>query len=331
MSRPAPRVVILCGDPVPTEIAELRTLGDVRIVGEAGLPAALPGADALFVWDFRSGAVANAWPEKDAETPAWVHMASAGVDRIMFPALVESPVTLTNSRGVFDEPMAEYVLGLVLCFAKGFPETVRRQDRRSWRHRVTERVAGRHAMVVGTGPIGVAIGEQLGRAGLRVRWAGRTEREDPRLGPVVASDALAEAVGDTDYLVIAAPLTDATRGLVDAELLRALPPRARLINVGRGESVIQDDLVAALRDGVIAGAALDVFEAEPLPDDSPLWDMPQVIVSPHMSGDADGYHAQLAALFADNLERFTDGRPLRNVVDKRRGYVSASPSSTVTS
>lgn len=333
MSRPAPRVVILCDDPVPAEISDLRSLGDVRIVGEGALSEALPGSDVLFVWEFRSAAVANAWPEKDADAPAWVHIASAGVDRILFPGLVESSATLTNSRGIFDQPMAEYVLGLVLAFAKGLPESIRLQDARTWKHRLSERVAGRRAMVVGTGPIGVAIGELLRAAGLRVSWAGRTEREDPELGHVVASDALAGAVADVDYLVVAAPLTPATTGLVDAELLRALPAHARLINVGRGESVVQDDLVAALRAGTIAGAALDVFETEPLPEDSPLWGMPQVIVSPHMSGDADGYPGLLAELFADNLRRFADGRPLRNVVDKRRGYVSgaASPSSPISS
>lgn len=295
----------------------------VRYATAAELPAALPGAEILFVWDFRSDALRAAWPAADALR--WVHAASAGVDQLLFDELVASDVVLTNSRGVFDEPMAEYVLGLVLAFAKDLPGTLRLQAQRRWQHRETERIAGVRALVVGTGPIGRAIARRLRAVGMHVSGAGRTARiGDPDLGTVHATDRLTDALPEADYVVLAAPLTEATRGLIDAAALAAMKPTARLVNVGRGPLVVTDDLMEALAAQRIAGAALDVFSDEPLPETSPLWTMPQVIVSPHMSGDVRGWREELVALFADNLGRWREGRPLRNLVDKRQGYVSGA-------
>lgn len=298
----------------------------VRYATAAELPSALPGSDVLLVWDFTSDAVRPAWPA--ADTLCWVHTASAGVDRVAFPELLSSDVVLTNSRGVFDVPIAEYVLGSVLALAKDLPGTLRLQDGHSWRHRETERVAGRCAVVVGSGPIGRAIGRLLLAVGMRVHLVGRTERAgDPEFGEVHAQDALPALAQRTDYLVVAAPLTEQTRGMVDHALLRVLPRTARLINVSRGPLVVTDDLVAALRAGRLAGAVLDVFETEPLLPASPLWDTPGLVVSPHMSGDVHGWRDELVTLFAENLHRYTRGQPLHNVVDKTRGYVTDTGSS----
>ncbi|QXJ26353.1 D-2-hydroxyacid dehydrogenase [Actinomadura graeca] len=295
----------------------------VRYVREPDLAAALPGADVLFMWDFWSGALPAAWPASGG--PRWVHIASAGVDRLLFPALVEADTVVTNSRGVFDEPIAEYVLGLVLAFAKDLPATLRLQDARRWRHRETERITGARALVVGTGPIGRAIGRRLTAAGLAVSGAGRTGRAaDPDLGTVHPMERLDAALAEADYVVLAAPLTERTRDMIDAAALARMKPTARLVNVGRGQLVVEDDLIAALRAGRIAGAALDVFRDEPLPPASPLWGMPNVIVSPHMSGDATGWREDLVRVFAENLRRWTEGRPLRNVVDKDLGYVGSN-------
>jgi phosphoglycerate dehydrogenase-like enzyme len=252
-----------------------------------------------------------------------VHIASAGVDRLLFPALVEGDTIVTNSRGVFDEPIAEYVLGLVLAFAKDLPATLRLQAERRWRHRETERVTGARALVVGTGPIGRAIGRRLTAAGLAVTGAGRTARRaDPDLGTVLPMERLDEALAEADYVVLAAPLTDLTRDMIDAAALARMRPSARLINVGRGGLVVEKALVDALSEGRIAGAALDVFATEPLPESSPLWTLPNVLISPHMAGDTVGWHDELAELFLDNLGRYRDGRPLVNVVDKKLGYVT---------
>ncbi|GAA0557973.1 D-2-hydroxyacid dehydrogenase [Actinomadura livida] len=315
-------MVVLTGDARPRGMADAERLARVRYVRETELADALPGADVLFVWDFLSDAVAGAWPRTGG--PEWVHIASAGVDRLLFPGLVESGTVVTNSRGVFDEPIAEYVLGLVLTFAKDLHTTVRLQGERRWLHRETERVTGARALVVGTGPIGRAIGRRLSAAGLAVSGAGRTPRDaDPDLGVVHPMERLGEALAEADYVVLAAPLTPETRHMVDAAALARMRPSARLVNVGRGALVNEADLVEALRAGRIAGAALDVFEDEPLPESSPLWDMPNVLVSPHMSGDVIGWRDELVRLFTANLDRHVAGRPLRNVVDKRLGYVGS--------
>ncbi|MGH3411752.1 MAG: D-2-hydroxyacid dehydrogenase, partial [Marmoricola sp.] len=145
-------------------MASIRALAEVRHTSAADLADSLPGAEVLFLWDFWSDAVAGAWSA--AGSLRWVHIASAGVDRLLFPELVAGDVVVTNSRGIFDEPIAEYVLGLVLCFAKDLHTTLRLQGGREWRHRETERVTGARALVVGTGPIGRAIGRRLAAAGL---------------------------------------------------------------------------------------------------------------------------------------------------------------------
>jgi phosphoglycerate dehydrogenase-like enzyme len=304
----------------PTGLAQVAALADVRYATEDDLAAALRGADVLFVWDFRSSAVGPAW--SGADRLRWVHAASAGVNHVLTPEVVASDVVVTNSRGVFDQPVAEYVLAMALALAKDVPTTVADQRARRWRHRETERLGGKRVLVVGTGPIGRAIGRTLAAVGMTVTGLGRVARAvDPDLGEVLPMAALVGVLPEMDYVVLAAPLTDATRGMVDAAALAATKPGARLINVGRGPLVVPDDLAEALAAGRLAGAALDVFVDEPLPADSPLWHLPNVIVSPHMAGDVVGWGAEVVALFVDNLTRHLAGRPLRNVVDKAHGYV----------
>ncbi|WP_346277242.1 D-2-hydroxyacid dehydrogenase [Pseudonocardia sp.] len=313
--RPYPTITVLHAEDRPPGL----TLDRIRFATDHTLAHALPGTEVLLVWDFTSDAVREAWPAADALR--WVHTASAGVDRLVFPELLDSPVTLTNSRGVFDVPMAEYVLGLVLAMAKDLPGTLALQSRREWRHRESERVAGTCAVVVGGGPIGRATAGLLRAAGMRVELVGRRASDG-----VHAAEALPGLLPLADWLVLAAPLTEATRGMLDAAALAALRPSARVINVGRGALVVEPDLVDALRGGRLAGAALDVFAQEPLPPESPLWDLPGVIVSPHMSGDVLGWREELVEVFADNLARYRAGEPLLNVVDKTRGYVTGGTS-----
>lgn len=322
-----PVLAVLYSSDLPPDLEARAALGpdaQVRYATPTELPAALPGAEALLIWDFNVGeAVRASWGAADALR--WVHATSAGVDKLIFDEMVSSDVVITNSRGVFDRAMAEYVLGMVLAMAKDLPATLRHQDRGEWRHRETGTITGRTAVVVGGGPIGAGIAGLLEAVGMRVRLVGRRARP----GMHDASD-LPTLLPEADYLVLAAPLTEQTRGMVDAALLARLPARARLINVGRGQLVVQDDLVAALSTRRIAGAALDVFDTEPLPVDSPLWTLPGVIVSPHMSGDFIGWREALADLFVDNLARYRAGEPLRNVVDKNIGYVRSDASVTET-
>ncbi len=287
--------------------------------GEA-LAAALPGAEILLGWDFSEGNLRRAWSHVDHLR--WIHWTGAGVDAVLFPELIESDVILTNARGIFDRAMAEYVLGLILCFAKRFPETTRHQEQRRWQHRLGELIIGRRALIVGVGSIGRSIARLLASAGLQVEGVGRRGRaSDDDFAVVHPREDLNAVLPEADYVVIVVPLTAETRGLFGAAQLHAMKPTARLINVARGAVLDEPALVEALREGQIAGAALDVTDLEPLPGDSPLWSMPEVIISPHMSGDYVGYQDAVVSAFIDNFRRLRAGRPLLNVVDKAAGFV----------
>ncbi|MFJ8826522.1 D-2-hydroxyacid dehydrogenase [Streptomyces sp. NPDC102467] len=281
----------------------------------AELRARLPEADVLLVWDFLSDAVRDAWPG-EGPRPRWVHTASAGVDRLMFPELVDSDTVLTNARGVFDQPIAEYVAALVLAMGKDLPRTLALQASREWRHRESQRIAGTRACVIGSGPIGHAITAQLAALGITTALVGRRARDGVH-GPADLDRLLARA----DWVVCAAPLTEDTRGMFDARRFGVMQPSARFINVGRGQLVVESDLVDALHKRWIAGAALDVFEHEPLAADSPLWTAPGLLVSPHMSGDTVGWRDELGLQFLELYGLWESGRELTNVVDKKRGYV----------
>ncbi|MFR9673801.1 D-2-hydroxyacid dehydrogenase [Streptomyces sp. TR06-5] len=319
---PEPCVLVLDAEPLP----DLSRIGDrARVVhaDEKTLAERLPEADVLLVWDFLSDAVREAWPG-DGPRPGWVHTPSAGVDRLL-PELSGSDTVITNARGVFDQPIAEYVTGLVLALAKDFHGSWELQRTRTWRHRETFRVGGSRAVVVGSGPIGRKIGRTLMALGVTVDLVGRTEREgDPDFGRVHATDHMPTLLAGADWVVCVAPLTDASRGMFDARAFARMKPGAHFVNVGRGQHVVEEDLLEALRAGRIAGAALDVFHSEPLPADSPLWDAPGLLVSPHMSGDTLGWRDDLAVQFLDNFDRWHAGEPLHNVVDKGLGYVPAN-------
>ncbi|MEU9114150.1 D-2-hydroxyacid dehydrogenase [Streptomyces sp. NPDC048483] len=313
-------VLVLGSDP-PPKLDRLTGRARVIYADEASLAGLLPSADVLLAWDFTSDAIRRAWPEKGPK-PGWVHTASAGVDRLLCPALIADDTLVTNARGVFEQPIAEYVAGLVIAMAKDFYGSWELQRQRRWQHRETRRVAGTRAVVVGSGPIGRAIGTTLLALGVKVDLVGRRARpDDPEFGLVHPGDALNGLLPRADWVVCAAPLTEATRGLFGKEAFALMPAQARFINIGRGALVVEDDLVAALRGWRIAAAALDVFEQEPLTTDSPLWDVPHLIVSPHMSGDTLGWRDALAEQFQDNFDQWSAGRPLRNLVDKRLGYV----------
>ncbi|MEU9990351.1 D-2-hydroxyacid dehydrogenase [Streptomyces sp. NPDC007971] len=309
-----PTLLVLDADP-PPRLGRLT--GRARIVrtDAAGLAGRLPEADVLLVWDFTSHAVREAWPGTGPR-PRWVHTASAGVDHLMCPELAASDTVVTNARGIFDQPIAEYVAALVLAVAKDLPRTLELQRERTWRHRETRRVAGTRACVVGAGPIGRAIAQTLKALGVTTALVGRV----PRTGIHGPGD-LDRLISRADWVIAAAPLTEQTSGMFDARRFGVMQPSAVFVNVGRGQLVDEDALAEALRRRWIAGAALDVFASEPLPADSPLWELPGLVVSPHMSGDTVGWRDELGVQFVELYERWAAGRSLVNVVDKKRGYV----------
>ena len=317
------RVAVLGASPQdgPPGIEAIADTVDLAMPEDDGrLDAALEGADVLFAWRPNGAALAKAW--ESAGSLKWIQSASAGVDSLLFPELATSHVVLTNARGIYEEAMAEYVLGLMLVMSKGLRGVLERQGRAEWEHRQTERLERKRMLVVGTGPIGRAIARDCRTLRMSVRGVARTAHPgDADMVEIFGVERLTEAVATADFVVNVLPATDETWHLFDREVFEAMSPSARFVNVGRGSTVDEDALIVALRSGEIAGAALDVFEGEPLPADSPLWAMPNVIVSPHMAGDAAGWREGAVELFVRNLERYLTGRPLLNVVDKTRGYV----------
>jgi phosphoglycerate dehydrogenase-like enzyme len=312
-----PIVVVLGGTDLPSSIQAIKKHAVARFAAVERLADELPGAEALFVWRARPAVLTGAWAK--ADRLRWVHTTSASAAGLLSAEVIAGDTVVTSSRGLFDEPIAEYVLGLVLAFAKDLPGRMRLQAGGAWAHRETERVAGRSALVAGTGTIGRAIARKLREVGMGVTGVGRVGRAaDPDFGEVLPMDRWVDALRFADYVVLAASLTADTRGMLDGRALAAMRPIARVINVGRGGLVVLDDLIRTLRAGGIAGAALDVFPDEQLDKNSPLWGMPQVLISPHMSGRVVGWRDELVALFMDNLTRFVEGRELRNVVDKER-------------
>ncbi|OIJ62705.1 D-2-hydroxyacid dehydrogenase [Streptomyces mangrovisoli] len=310
----APTVLVLDAEPLP-RLGRLTGRARVVHTDASGLAERLPAADVLLVWDFTSSAVRDAWPG-EGPRPRWVHTASAGVDHVLSPALLASDTVVTNARGIFEQPIAEYVAALVLAMAKDLPRTWELQRDRAWRHRETQRLAGTRACVIGSGPIGRAVARTLKALDVTPALVGRV----PRTGVHGPGD-LDRLIARADWVIAAAPLTEATRGMFDLRRFGVMQPSARFINVGRGALVVEEALAEALSKRWIAGAALDVFRTEPLPPDSPLWCTPGLLVSPHMSGDTIGWRDELGRQFVELYERWAAGRPLVNVVDKKRGYV----------
>ncbi len=312
-------------DEVP-RLGELSDQAEIRFATNSDeLRNALPGADVMLGWSFRDASLSATW---DAATDLrWIHWAGAGVDAAVFPELTASDVQLTNARGVFDVPMAEWVLGMIICFAKKIPQTLAAQVEASWQHRLSETVTGKRALVVGVGSIGRAVGRLLTAAGMETEAIGRTARDnDPDFGHVYAIDELQARLPLADYVVLITPLTKQTHNLFGAAEFAAMASHARLINIGRGALVVESDLLEALHEGRIAGAALDVFVEEPLPAKSPFWQAPNCLVSPHMSGDYAEFEDAMADQFMANWARYLAGEPLRNLVDKKLGFVASATS-----
>lgn len=320
--RPRIAIVTAADEGWPPGLEPLHGQADLVLANdEASLRQTLPEADILMVTDFRTDLLQDCWP--DQHRIRWIHATSAGVDALMIPPIRHSEIPVTNARGIFDRPIAEFVLGLILCFAKDYPGSLRYQAERAWVHRETERIEGKRVLIVGAGSIGRQIGRLLGAAGLAVTAISRSARDDdPDFGRVHAAGELHSLLPEADYVVVAAPLTPDTEGLFDADAFARMQPTARFINIGRGPIVRTDDLVAALDSGEIAGAGLDVFEQEPLPANHPLWNMQSAILSAHMAGDVVGWKEALSEQFLANFRRWQAGEPLQNLVDKERGYAA---------
>lgn len=253
----------------------------------------------------------------------WVQATSAGIAAfVQRTGLDRTDIALTTAAGVHAVPLAEFALTGVLHVAKGVPHLRRQQVAHRWERYATSSVRGRRAVVVGLGSIGRETVRLLAATGLDVVGVGRPGRtyDVPGATRVVATDALDEVLGGAEVLVLACPLTEETRGLISRARVDALPAGAIVVNVARGPVVDEQALTDALVSGRLAGAALDVFEVEPLPATSPLWDLENVLVSPHSASTLPDENAAIVDLFLDNLRRFRADEPLRNRYDPTRGY-----------
>ncbi|MBI2297317.1 MAG: D-2-hydroxyacid dehydrogenase [Betaproteobacteria bacterium] len=252
----------------------------------------------------------------------WLHVFNAGVDHPIYTEMLARGVRLTTSSGATAEPIAHTAVTALLMLARGFPRWIDGQRRRAWNPvrfgDIPRDLGGQTALILGIGRIGAEIARLARALELKVIGVRRSPRapDDP-VDELHPPQRLAELLPRCDWLIIACPLTPETRGLVDAGLIARLPRGARVINVSRGEIVREDALIEALRSGHLAGAYLDVFETEPLPPGSPLWDMPNVLISPHSSSAASGNDERTLGIFLDNFSRWHRGAPLVNEVTSK--------------
>lgn len=290
---------------------------------DSALREYLPLADIFVSWSFRRSGLEQHWPL--ATRLKWVHWCGAGVTPALFPALVQSNVVLTNARGIFDQAMAEYVLGMMLAFGLRLPSMLDEQRARRWTYRQSQLVLGTQAVIFGVGGIGQRIAEVLKAAGVRVIGVGRRARETTTVfGRVLGHGDRMAAIAAADWVITVMPDTPETKGYFGHPEFSAMKRGAHFINVGRGNCVDEASLLDALKEGRIAGAALDVFGLEPLPKNSPFWNAPGLLVTPHIAGDFQGFEDAMCEQFLDNLDRFTKEEALVNVVDKLAGYVVAA-------
>lgn len=247
----------------------------------------------------------------------WVHIHSAGADRPIYVELRKRGVMITTSSGANAEVVAQSALAGVLALARQFPQLWRSQQEHRWtpllgKH-LPRDLEGQTAMVIGWGPIGQRISALLRHLGLRI-IAVRTRDAISREGiEMITFEDMHQALPHTDFLILACPLTEKTRQMIGPEVLASLPAGANLINVARGEIVDQQALTEALKSGRLGGAFLDVFEHEPLPPEALLWDLPNVIVTPHSAGHSDGNETRVAHQFLDNLQRWCSHQALHNI------------------
>lgn len=307
-------------------LEQLRSEADIDVSNsQAELEALVGSAEVILVSGATAKSVNLAGLWKRAKSVRWVHSLSTGVDSLLFPELVESDVPLSNARGVYKRPLAEFaLLGLLFHFKK-VRRLIENQRERHWDSFYVKRADERVMGVVGYGEVGrecALLAKGLGMRIQAVRRNPERSTSDPVLDRVFAPQELQEMLAQIDVLLCAAPLTPDTYHMIGAAQFEVMKPSAIVINVGRGPVIHEDAMIRALRDGRIAGASLDVFEEEPLPESSPLWNMDNVLISPHCTDrteDPDWLDLSMRAFIA-NFHRYRKGEALENIVDKRAGY-----------
>jgi D-2-hydroxyacid dehydrogenase (NADP+) len=253
----------------------------------------------------------------------WFQSINAGIERMDREGLLKRGFAVTTAAGLAAVPIAEYVIGTMVMLAKSLQIDVRQQQEHTWKSHMTLELAGKTVGILGLGEIGRETAKRARVFDMRVIASRRSVASgatDPDCHELIAHSDIDRLCAESDFLVVAVPLTAETTHMVGAAQLAKMKPTASIVNIARGQVIDQGALIEALRNGTIAGAALDVFDPEPLPADSPLWDMPNVIVTPHISGSVEGYGHKATELFIANLRRYIAGEPLSHQANPELGY-----------
>jgi len=317
--------VLVISNPAARHLRHLDRLpAETRIVvgrtAEA-LENAAPDADVIMVGNSEGNILKEIWPL--AKSVRWIHCIYAGLETTLFPELVDSPVPLTNARGVYARSLGEWSVAAMLFFAKDLRRLVKQQEEGRWEQFDVEELHDRSLAIVGYGQIGRAAASRAKAFGMKIlvlRRRAQLAASDPLVDRVFEAGQLHEMLSGADYVLVAAPNTPETRGLIDSAALEAMKSTAVLINVGRGPVVVEQALIDALVRNRIRGAALDVFDTEPLPEGHLFYKLPNVLLSPHSADHTASWLDETMELFLENYTRFAAGEPLKNVVDKRSGY-----------
>jgi phosphoglycerate dehydrogenase-like enzyme len=317
--------ILVLSDPTDRQLAMLESLPDSTSVAVGNNVEAFerlaPEARVILNWSGSRQLVQQVW--KMAPRVQWVHSRAAGLDGLLFPELVESPALLTNGSGVFSQSLGEFVIAAALFFAKDFRRMLRNQAAGIWGQFDVEEVSGQTMGIVGYGDIGRACARRAHAMGMKVlALRRRPERSqgDEFVYRTYGFDRMLDMLPECDYVVAAAPLTPHTRHMISDAALAAMKKTAVVMNVGRGPVIDEAALVRALEAGRIRGAALDVFETEPLPASSPLYKLENVLLSPHCADHTADWLDQAMKFFIEQYTRYASGEPLLNVVDKKAGY-----------
>lgn len=301
-----------------------REFPDIEVVrrdGFQGIEADLPDTDVMMNWSITAGQLAA------AKKLRWIHSPAAAVHRLMIPELIQSDVAITSARALHGPVVAEHVIALVLALAKRLPSAMRLQQRKQWGQEELwkeqpppREISGATLGLVGVGSIGSEVAKRASALGMGVIAVRSRQVETPQIERTYGPAEIETMLSDADYVVLAAPVTPQTVGLINEQRLAAMKRDGYLINVGRGALIDEPALIAALRQRRIAGAALDVFEQEPLAADSPLWALENVLITPHSAALTDKLWERHFEFLATNLRRFREGKSLLGLVDKSRGY-----------
>ncbi len=285
----------------------------------AKLDEAAPEADAILLASGGAKLLNALLP--CASKVRWIHSLWTGVEGVLTPEMLAHPAPLTNGRGVFRWPLADWVVAAMLHFAFDLGRVIRQQQAGVWEPFISRRLEGTTLGIIGYGSIGSAAAARAKVFDMRIAaLRRRTAFPDPLVDQNYAPAQLNELIAASDYLLAALPLTADTRGMIGAAQIAAMKPETVFINVGRGQAVDELALIQALESGKIRGAALDVFAVEPLPSGHPFYKMANVLVSPHTADRVEGFLSPAVDAFVENLQRFLDGKPLENLVDKHAGY-----------